>query len=141
MPQPIAPSIPFAIDRTGRVAVNQSPIGQLRDRVTALASTQPGQRVMNVNFGVNTARMLFGFDDPMAPQEISADLTRAMVLYEPGATLTAVRLVSDASGTGVAGVVAEAVRKDQANSVLSGSGFTTVTVGADGSVTDLASTT
>lgn len=141
MAQPIAAAIPFALDQNGRVAIEQAPLSQLRARVTALASTQPGTRVMAVGFGVDTARLLFGFRDPMSQDEIRNDLARAMTFYEPGATLTSVTPIADATGTGVAGVLAEAIRKDQASAVRVGSGFTTVSVGADGSVTDFASTT
>lgn len=141
MAQPIAPAIPFALDRNGQVAVDQSAISQLRSRVTALACTQPGQRVMSVGFGVDTARMLFRITDPMSSTELRNDLARAMTFWEPSATLVSVKPVADASGTGLAGVVAEAIRKDQASAVRTGSGFTTVAIGADGSVTDFASTT
>lgn len=140
MAQPIAPQIPFALTQ-GQVAVDQSALSQMRARVTALASTQPGQRVMSTGFGVNTATRLFAFTDPLAPQEIATDLRAAMRFYEPGAQLTAVRPIADASGSGVAAVVAEAVRKDTASVTSAAAGHTTVRIGADGSVTDYASTT
>lgn len=141
MPQPIAPQIPFAFAQ-GRVAVDQSALSQMRSRVTALASTQPGQRVMAVGYGVNTAARLFGFHDgPLAAQEIATDLRAAMRFWEPGAALLSVRPIADAAGTGVAAVIADAVRKDTASSATAATGHSTVRIDADGSVTDYASTT
>jgi len=139
MAQPVAVSLPFAIDQSGAVGVQPSATAQLRDRVTALASTQPGQRVAAVGFGVATAHLLFTFRDPMAVTEIGHDVQQAMTVYEPTAVLKSITPVMDATGTGIAGVIADAARKDDA--LARPSAHTTVRVGVGGTVTDYASTT
>jgi phage baseplate assembly protein W len=138
--QPIAAAIPFSISQGG-VAVEQSPVSQMRSRVTALASTQPGTRVMAGGFGVNTAHQLFAFTDPLGVQELAEDLRGKMRIYEPGAQLISVQPIADASGSGIASVVVNAVRKDTTSAVGAAFGRSSVTIGADGSVTDYASTT
>lgn len=141
MSQPIAPQIPFAIAQ-GRVAVDQSPVSQMRSRVTALASTQPGQRVMATGFGVNTAARLFNdHNDPLFAQEIANDLRNAMRFYEPGAHLVSVQPVASPAGTGIAAVVANAERKDTSSMSAAARGTSTVRIEADGSVVDYASST
>lgn len=140
MPQPVAAALPFAIDATGAVSIQPSATAQLRDRVTALASTQPGQRVARVNFGVDTASLLFDYRHPMGSTQLGNELAAAMRVYEPGATLTSVTPVLDPTGTGIAGVVADAVRKDVSQNVGSG-GYVSVRVSVGGGVTDYASTT
>lgn len=139
MAQPIAMAIPFAIDSSGAVAVQPSAVAQLRDRVTALASTQPGQRVNASDFGVNTASLLFGFHDPMAVTQIGNDLRAAMVVYEPSAVLVSVTPVLSPNGSGIAGVVADAKRREDTG--LRTPAHTTVRIGVGGTVTDYASTT
>lgn len=139
MAQPVAVALPFAVDATGALAVQPSATAQLRDRVTALASTPPGQRVAAVNFGVNTAQLLFNFRDPMATTQIGHEVAAAMTVYEPSAVLRSITPVMDATGTGIAGVIADAARKD---TVLSRpSAHTTVRISIGGTVTDYASTT
>lgn len=139
MPQPVAAALPFAIDSTGAVAQQPSAISQLRDRVTALASTQPGQRPMATAFGVDTANLLFAFRDPMANTQISNDLKAAMTVYEPGAVLKSVTPVLNPAGTGIAGVVTDVARKDMA--LTRPTAYATVRIGIGGDVTDFASTT
>jgi len=140
MPQPIAAALPFAIDATGSVSVQPSASAQLRDRVTALASTQPGQRVARVNFGVDTASLLFSYRDPMGPTQLGHELADAMRIYEPGATLTSVTPIMSPAGTGIAAVLADAVRRDVSQHPGSG-GYVSVRVAVGGGVTDYASTT
>ena len=139
MSQPVAVALPFAIDPSGAVGVQPSATAQLRDRITALASTQPGQRPMASSFGVNTASLLFNFRDPMATAEIGNSVKEAMTVYEPSAVLKSVTPVLNAAGTGVAGVIADAARKDAA--LARASAHTTVRIAVGGAVTDFASTT
>lgn len=140
MPQPIAAALPFAIDATGSVTIQPSATAQLRDRVTALASTQPGQRVAQVNFGVDTASLLFDYRDPMGSTQLGNELAAAMRIYEPGATLTSVTPVLSPAGTGIAAVLADATRKDVSQSPGAG-GYVNVRIAVGGTVTDYASTT
>jgi len=126
-----AMAIPFAIDESGAVATTQSGVQQLSDRVTALASTQPGERVMQVQFGVDTASLLFSLGNPAATQQLALALGDAMKVYEPGAVLTGIVPVSNAASTGVARIVATAVAASSQGTTSTTSG---VVVRADGTV-------
>lgn len=130
-PTNVAMAIPFAIDDSGAVATEQIPVKQLADRVTALASTQPGERVMATRFGVDTANLLYAINDPMVAQQLALGLTIAMKIYEPGAILTGITPVTSASGNGIASIQASAV---PATAQVSAPATTTVIVRADGTV-------
>lgn len=138
--QPVAMGIPFAFTASGGVDVRQSATTQLTERVTALASTQPGERVGAAAFGVDTARLLFGPHDSMSMAEIRHSVQRAISLYEPSAVLVSVQPVLDPSGSGVAGVMVNAARKDLSSSGARGAAYTNVRIAADGTVHDYAST-
>lgn len=130
-PSNVAIALPFGIDDSGAVAVEQVPIRQLSDRVTALAATQPGQRVMATRFGVDSANLLFSLGDELASQQISLSLASAMKIYEPGAVLKSVSLVADSAGTGIASIQAVAA---PATVQVGAPASVTVTVRADGTV-------
>lgn len=130
-PTNVAMAIPFAIDNSGGVAVEQVPVKQLADRVTALASTQPGERVMATRFGVDTANLLYALDDPMVAQQLALGLTIAMKIYEPGAVLTSIAPITNASGNGIASIRASAV---PATAQVAAPATTTVVIRADGTV-------
>lgn len=126
-----AMAIPFAIDSSGTVAVEQVPVKQLADRVTALASTQPGERVMAARFGVDTANLLYAIDDPLAAKQLAIGLMASMKIFEPGAVLTGVVPVSNTAGTGVAAIRATAV---PATAQVGAPARASVVVRADGTV-------
>lgn len=129
-PASVAMSIPFALDDSGAVAIEQVPVTQLSERVSALASTQPGQRVMAARFGVDSAHLLFGVSE-LSLQALRVQLIDAMKLYEPGAMLTSIAPVASASGTGIAAIRASAVPASGQVGVPS---TTRVVIRADGTV-------
>lgn len=139
MSQPVAMAIPFALDSTGAVAQNVSSASQLDDRVTALASTIPGSRVMATAFGVNTQTLLFSPGDSMSLTEIRNEVALKLIVYEPTAQLISVTPLTNTSVTGVAGIVCTAARKDSA--ATASVTTTRVKIGIGGTVTDYASTT
>lgn len=127
----VAISIPFALSASGTIATEQSAVAQLGQRVTALASTQPGTRVMANGYGVDTANLLYAFDDPMVAQQLALGLRSAMKIYEPGATLTGLIPLSNSAGTGITAIQATAV---PATAQIAAPRTSTVTVRADGTV-------
>lgn len=130
-PVSVSMSIPFAIDSSGLVATEQSPLEALAQRVSALASTQPGERVMANRFGVNTAALLFTMSDPLVTSNLMITIAAAMKTYEPGATLKSITPILDSSGTGVASILADAVPTAPQSAAAVA---TKVTVRADGTV-------
>lgn len=134
VPAAVSMAIPFAVDDSGLVATEQAQVAALSQRVTALASTQPGERVMAVDFGVDTAALLFNATGDQAFQVLGIGLTAKMRRFEPGAELTGIRPLLNASGSGVAAVVATA--RPVAGTGASSSSATVI-VRADGTVVTL----
>ena len=134
-PVSVSMAIPFALDSSGLVATEQSQVAALDQRVTALASTQPGERVMAAAFGVDTASLLFNVDANSAISMLGLALSAKMRVYEPDAELTGVSPQLDASGTGVVSIVATA--RPTASSSASAGSSSTVLVRADGTVVTL----
>lgn len=130
-PTNVTVAIPFSINQSGLVETEQVPVKQLADRVTALASTQPGERVMAIRFGVDTANLLYALGDPMVSNQLALGLTVAMKVYEPGAVLTGIAPIANASGDGIASIQATAV---PVTAQVSAPALTTVVVRADGTV-------
>lgn len=83
-----AVSIPFHIDSTGAVQTTSSDEQALQDRVMALVSTVPGERLMRADYGVPTPRELF---DPNIGDIVFAELkllaAQAIRQWEPGAVI------------------------------------------------------
>lgn len=128
-------AIPFSLDESGTVAVASSDIEALSQRVTALASTQPGERVMAIPFGVDTASLLFNVDANSVLQMLTTGLMAKMKVYEPSAELTSVQPFMNTSGTGIAAIAATA-RPVASSSARSNSAR--VIIRADGTVVTLA---
>lgn len=128
-------SIPFALDSAGLVATEQSAITALGQRVTALASTQPTERIMETNFGIDTAALLFtDVTDEFTSRVLGQALVTKMGIYEPDAVLTGIQPIANAAGTGVAAILATAAPKANASSSATSS---SVLVRADGTVVTL----
>lgn len=97
-------AIPFALGADGALATVSDPVQSLADRVRALTSTQPGQRVMRTTFGVSTGDVLFAWDPTIGQQQITQRVTDAVNRYEPSARVIATAPVMNGDGSEVLGV-------------------------------------
>lgn len=86
----VAPAIPFSIDHSGGLTLVSDSFMQLSDRVRALVSTQPGERVMRRTFGVATAATLFAVSAETAQAQIQQATLEAVARWEPEARVRTV---------------------------------------------------
>ncbi|MFH9731884.1 poly-gamma-glutamate hydrolase family protein [Streptomyces sp. NPDC017260] len=86
----VAMRTPFAIDHSGGVDTTTDPREQLLDRVQALVSTLPGERVMRATYGVPTSAALFEVDADAANDQLQRAVLSAVAEFEPSAVVSAV---------------------------------------------------
>lgn len=84
-------SIPFTVDSTGAIQSTMNDDQALQDRVMALVSTVPGDRLMRAAYGVPTPNALF---DPMIQDMVFAELqmmcAAAIRKWEPAAAIVSI---------------------------------------------------
>lgn len=109
---PIEIRFPFAVDPSGSIAVTSDPDRQVHQRVHSLVGTEPGERVMLTDYGIETRASLFeGVEDGLA--NILADTAREqMDLYEPGVLINDVRAVEAVPGSGEARIAIDYIRRE-----------------------------
>jgi len=95
--------VPFILDQHGNVATVIDPSVQAMQHVTALVDTNPGERVMQPDYGIPLSSYLFEPDPTVVTKEITQDVKQQMALWEPSVTVLAVLPQPDNS-LGVANV-------------------------------------
>jgi phage baseplate assembly protein W len=83
---PVEIKHPFHLSEDGSVAVTKDPDDMVRQHVLSLVSTQPGERVMLPNYGVNSAQFLFEPDSSEIPIRLGTLIEDAFKEWEPGVT-------------------------------------------------------
>lgn len=96
--------IPFSIGPDGTVDYVTDPIQSLADRVRALASTSPGERVMRATFGVETLDLVFDWDATVGQMQLQQRVQEAVSLWEPSARVLNAEPVMNPDGSEVMGV-------------------------------------
>lgn len=107
-------SYPFAVGPDGRIAATQDPDRQINQHVHALLSTEPGERVMLTDYGVQTRSLLFMPEDDVMSDQIADDVREKMATYEPGILVRSVDPVAGEYGDGLAEVRLDYVRRESA---------------------------
>lgn len=124
-----AVSIPFRLDPTGAIQATHSDEQALQDRVMALVSTVPGERLMRAGYGVPTPREIF---DPNIGDLVFAELkllaSQAIRQWEPGAVIVDIQPVINQDAVTVAMNV-RVGRGDVPNAELNKAKTVLVTVG------------
>jgi phage baseplate assembly protein W len=82
--------MPFQLTASGGVAVTESPYTQAQQHVTALVSTNPGERVMLPGYGVALEALVFSPNDDVVAATIQSDVTQALAAWEPSITVNSV---------------------------------------------------
>lgn len=100
-------AIPFSVGPDGSVDFVADPVEALSDRVRALASTSPGQRVMRATFGVATSDLVFSWDAAIGQAQLQQRVQDAVSQWEPAARVLAARPLLDPSGAQVTGVAVD----------------------------------
>lgn len=96
-------AIPFQLDSTGAVQQVSNEDRALQDRVMALVSTVPGERLMRADYGVPTSAELF---DPMIRDLVFTELkqlaAQAIRKWEPAAAVIDIKPLINQDQTTVA---------------------------------------
>ena len=106
--------LPFSLT-TGAITTQSNPDSQIAQHVNGLVATQPGERVMMGNYGVNTAMLLFEPDQNVVAQELHDNVASALTQWEPGALLKSVRIIQGNAGDGQATIAVDYTRSEAAN--------------------------
>ena len=112
---PVEISVPFHIADDGSVAFESSPDRQIAQRVNALVSTEPGERVMQPGYGVALQALVFETDDELVTAETTDIVAKALSFYEPGLILRSVNPVRGKHGDGISTVEVQYSRSDAAS--------------------------
>lgn len=111
-------SVPFALAPDGTISVETNPDRQISQRVVTVVSTTPGERVMNLNFGVPLHDFVFEGIDSDTESRIAQMVTTALATYEPGVRVRVVKPTLSANQDSVLGVEVDFQRTDSPTSPL-----------------------
>jgi len=121
--------LPFQLDSTGAIQKTSNDDKALSDRVRALVSTVPGERLMRTDYGVPTPNALF---DPNIADMVFAELkmmaVQAIRRWEPAAVVVDIQPVTSENSGSVA-LDVRVGRADVPNAELNRSKRVFVTVG------------
>jgi phage baseplate assembly protein W len=101
---PVEMTIPFALTPDGRVSTESDPYRRALQRVIAMVGSMPGERVMDLDFGVNVSSLVFSEDDTLGDIELAEMITTALAVYEPGVRLVSAKPILDVAGDGISSV-------------------------------------
>lgn len=129
---------PFAIGPDGALATTADPDKQVRQRVFALLGTEPGERVMQSDYGIQTRSAVFEPGDHLVAERLS-DMTRQqMDRYEPGVLVNSVAALPSPEGSGLARVAIDYTRREAPTTPYGLSRQSNVAViGVGGTVTEV----
>lgn len=94
-------SIPFTVLSNGAVSTETDTEIQISQRVTAIVSTEVGQRAMRANMGLPLSRLLFGVENSLVTAELRDMVTNQLDSYEPGLNVLTVAPVTKNSKDGI----------------------------------------
>lgn len=89
-------SFPPRLGADGRVAWSSGP-ANIREAITVILLTQPGERLMLPDFGGKLRSFLFEPNTVATRQRIQEEITNALSLWEPRITVQAVSVDPDPS--------------------------------------------
>lgn len=112
---PVEIAYPFAIGPDGAIDSVSDPDMQVRQRVHTLLGTEPGERVMLVDYGITTRSLVFEPGDSLLTETMATATRAQMATYEPGILVRDVHPVHNADGTGVVQVAMDYVRRESAS--------------------------
>ena len=86
--------LPFQIDNFGRIAFTENLAKQLADNIISIVGTQPGQRRMRPDYGVDLEGYLFKPLTPGTVDRLKVGITTAVNRYEPRVQIIKIEDVS-----------------------------------------------
>jgi phage baseplate assembly protein W len=113
----IETKIPFTFLSDGSIAMESDQNAQITQHVKSLVATDPGERVIIVDYGTGISSQVFEPDTPMVAARISNDIAEAMTVWEPNVSVAAVAPIPTPDGSGIADVEVRYARTDETSSV------------------------
>lgn len=124
---------PFGLTPSGGIAGFSVPGDMVQAHLQALVSTNPGERVMNPAYGVPLSSYVFGLSADQVGQLVVADVSRAIMRWEPAVNLQNVEtMVADTSE----GLVSVNVQYSPGAAVTGSTQVSTATVLVGGSIAE-----
>jgi phage baseplate assembly protein W len=117
MPSEIA--VPFRLSTSYGIQPITSTERQVQQHVVSLVSTEPGERVMLPQYGVQLASLLFEEVDDIAVEHINDKVGAALNDWEPGVALN--RAIPVQASTGEVRVDVDYARRDSGSTTATGS--------------------
>ncbi|MGB7342040.1 MAG: GPW/gp25 family protein [Phototrophicaceae bacterium] len=77
---------PIALDNDGTIKVSHYQEA-VRQSIWMILGTAPGERVMRPDFGCGIHEMVYGLNTPRTQNDITDEVYRALVLWEPRITV------------------------------------------------------
>jgi phage baseplate assembly protein W len=114
----IQPAIPFALAPGGRVAVDTDPDVQISRRIRTLVSTEPGERVNRLAYGVPLASLLFETEDPDGQDRLEEMVREKVDEFEPGVEVRVVNPTWNLEGDRMVAVEVDFQRTESANTPI-----------------------
>lgn len=84
---------PFGLDQSGSISITTDPNVQTNQHVETLVSTEPGERVMLPEYGIDTFGKVFAADDEIVDTELINAVTSQMAAWEPNVNVIAIKSV------------------------------------------------
>lgn len=79
----LSPAIPFETDSRDGIRLNKEYVDLVNQNLKMVLLTSPGERIMDMNFGVGLRRYLFDVDDESVFSEISGKIYSQVRKYLP----------------------------------------------------------
>ena len=79
----LAAQLPLSMDGIDGYALSREYIDLVRQNLTMLMNTAPGERIMYPDFGVGLRNFLFEFDNPFLRSDISSKIHEQVNIYMP----------------------------------------------------------
>jgi uncharacterized protein len=98
---------PFQLAPSGGVAVTAVPSQQVQQHLQSLVSTNPGDRLMQPQYGVPLAGYLFGLDRSQVALLANTDISVAIGKWEPMVSIRDVRTTLSNDSLGMLAITVE----------------------------------
>tara|TARA_R100001509_G_C4843755_1_gene207541 strand:- start:419 stop:895 length:477 start_codon:yes stop_codon:yes gene_type:complete len=102
MPTGIGPALPLTrTDSDGNYGLVKSMVHEVRQNFKTLLLTNPGERVMDANFGVGLPRFLFEQNLPSTWSNIESRIQSQAKTYIPSIRINSIRFVTNENSSGI----------------------------------------
>ncbi|HAI42545.1 MAG TPA: hypothetical protein DCM40_32800 [Maribacter sp.] len=88
-----SPKLPLELDNDDGFTLTQNHHEVAKQNLKMLILTNPGERIMDINFGVGLSRFLFENNTPALRQDISAKVHEQVKMYMPFIKIVSINFI------------------------------------------------